>query len=99
MSLIKCPECFNQVSTTAQSCPNCGAIITEKSINLAKTKNNSPFTIVIIIVAIAVFLIIFSLEADASNSRKLIEKWDNENKQSMKDMRYIVESTGHKWKE
>ena len=27
MALINCPECGNQVSDKAQSCPNCGVVI------------------------------------------------------------------------
>ena len=27
MALINCPECNNQVSNTAASCPNCGAAV------------------------------------------------------------------------
>ena len=30
MALINCPECGNQVSTSAKSCPNCGYPVAEK---------------------------------------------------------------------
>ena len=34
MSMIKCPECGNEVSSEAKSCPNCGKPMTKKNKHL-----------------------------------------------------------------
>lgn len=47
MALIKCPECGKQVSSTAASCPHCGAPIAERpgdvagEINVTTTQETS----------------------------------------------------------
>ena len=33
MAMIKCSECGNEVSTTADSCPHCGAKVKKKEAN------------------------------------------------------------------
>ena len=33
MAMIKCSECGNEVSTTADSCPHCGANVKKKEAN------------------------------------------------------------------
>jgi len=40
MALIKCPECKKEISTTAEACPHCGALINEEIIQLQKKKKN-----------------------------------------------------------
>lgn len=49
MAMIKCSECGNEVSTTADSCPHCGAKIKKKE------ANNSVLDI------LCLFSLIFSL--------------------------------------
>ena len=41
MSLLKCPECNNDVSEYAESCPNCRC-----PINIIKEKQNQLYTII-----------------------------------------------------
>ena len=43
MSLIKCPECNKQVSTLANTCPNCGAPIAQYK---QSQKINVPITVI-----------------------------------------------------
>ena len=36
MALIKCPECGKQISESASACPNCGAPVTQETIQRGK---------------------------------------------------------------
>lgn len=44
MALIKCPECNKEVSTSAQSCPNCGYPISKTFDNKLKKKAPAPIS-------------------------------------------------------
>lgn len=37
MAMIKCPECGKDISDTATSCPNCGYVITKKTVDISPT--------------------------------------------------------------
>jgi uncharacterized membrane protein YdbT with pleckstrin-like domain len=45
MALIQCPECGNQVSTAAKSCPNCGFPVAEKAAQPAAMATAAPGTV------------------------------------------------------
>jgi predicted amidophosphoribosyltransferase len=55
MALIRCPECKNKVSETANSCPKCGWQITpEKVTKIKKTEaKEKALWLNIVIVAVA----------------------------------------------
>lgn len=57
MSLIYCPDCSHEVSTTAKSCPNCGHVITYKDLPKSETKMDLSSLIVILTVAFFLFCI------------------------------------------
>jgi len=75
MVLINCPECSNQVSTAAASCPKCGAPIASQSIGtpLATIQQTSKQLKVHIIFSslafwIGLFWFIFALASEQQTS-------------------------------
>jgi hypothetical protein len=40
MSLMKCSECGNDISTKAESCPRCGAVLKKKTVPVTTKKNH-----------------------------------------------------------
>ena len=54
MALVKCPECGNEISETAKSCPKCGV---KKPGDVLKWKNTDPATKTIVTI-LAVFFIV-----------------------------------------
>ena len=62
MALIKCPECNNQISDQADSCPKCGYELKAKKVNDSKTsgavtsKINFKYLAIILIIVAAVLL-------------------------------------------
>ena len=56
MALIKCPECGKEVSSGAESCPNCGHPISKKG---KKKKKGSCLSVIlfIIIAFVALFIL------------------------------------------
>ncbi len=49
MSLIKCPDCGNNVSTREPSCPHCGRPLTAKEIQVATELNGKRYKLYIVI--------------------------------------------------
>lgn len=62
MALIKCPECNNQISDQADSCPKCGYELKAKKVNDSKpsgtatSKINFKYLAIILIIVAAVLL-------------------------------------------
>ena len=52
MALVKCKECGKEISNTAKTCPNCGAV--------QKKSGFGCLTIILIIVALGVLLAVFA---------------------------------------
>lgn len=66
MSLIKCPECNNEISDSASSCPNCGY-------KIKKAIDKKVIAIGGIVAVIAVVLILFF--ATRGNSASVVGEW------------------------
>lgn len=64
MALIKCPECGNEMSDTAKSCPKCGYLL--KKFNLVKHKKISTYVLVIGII-LFVGIIIWSVNTSSED--------------------------------
>lgn len=77
MALIKCPECGNNISSKADSCPNCGFEMSGKEIQKNQNKShnffnkNSKFIIVIAIVLLAFLLFSPNNDKNKSNSKDI----------------------------
>ena len=60
MALIKCPECDNDISDKAQSCPNCGYELAKKSTNSStkpKSNFNYKYLVIVLIVIVGGFFL------------------------------------------
>lgn len=66
MALIKCPECGKEVSSGAESCPNCGHPISKKG---KKKKKGSCLSVIlfIIIAFVALFILIPTSDEEGGN--------------------------------
>lgn len=87
MALIKCPECDKEVSSTAESCPNCGYAVKkhfddienakreaekQQQLALRREKRNSTLKIVLPIIIIAIFIVTgFSINHFVLSQRKI----------------------------
>lgn len=88
MSLIKCPECGNEISEKATVCPNCGFPISNVNkeqinqstdIHLNKKKNKVAFRIGMVILALFVFGLVVGINQmiknpDLYNTKDTVEK-------------------------
>ena len=69
MALINCPECNKEISSKAESCPNCACPINRKSDKPIKVKSEGLFmqslnvgcTITLVIIVAIVILFIISI--------------------------------------
>ncbi len=61
MALIKCVECGNEVSTTAKTCPKCGAKVTVPSIFNQPVKFDKPIGVGRWAMALVVFFLAWSV--------------------------------------
>lgn len=66
MALIACAECGNEVSTTAKSCPKCGAKVKKPSTGEGKWIAGALVLIVVLV---------FAFGAQNANSPEAKEKW------------------------
>ena len=66
MSLIRCPECSNEISDKAKICPNCG-----KKINKTNNKN-----IIVIIILIALTILGYSYFKKQELKELLLKDWE-----------------------
>lgn len=72
MSLINCPECGKEISSKANSCPNCGNINKKTNVNSSSIKTGTIVSLIansLIIILIITFIII-SLNATESSESK-----------------------------
>ena len=61
MALKKCPECNNNVSTEAESCPQCGYPIRTKKVTVAGPPNQVGLTFWGVVGAVILGIILISL--------------------------------------
>ena len=73
MALIKCKECGNQISSKANTCPNCGIPINNNTNNGKKSSGclKGCLMIFIIFFALSIISIIFSLRQDKSSQNNI----------------------------
>ena len=71
MGLIKCPECGNEVSDKAQSCPKCGAPIiqnTPRQVQRKKRKGPGCLVTVLIFVVLITIISVMTKQPETKNS-------------------------------
>lgn len=68
MALIKCPECGQEISDTAKSCPHCG-YKTKKSINPETIAKCIRITSILICIGIAMVVIGFGWSISTADKR------------------------------
>ena len=66
MSLIKCPDCGNEVSDEAPSCPKCGKPIADKTAS-QKRSHRARMILIAGIVILAVSYILYSIGGNRNN--------------------------------
>lgn len=69
MALIKCKECGNKVSTTAKTCPKCGAEITADEIREAPKKTSARKMTLIIFIGFAGVIAFLSVQTGIEDRR------------------------------
>ena len=68
MALIQCPECKKKVSEYAETCPNCGNIITYRMVSEFKEKQRLKTKMVWVFLAICVIFFFLSLIFSVNNT-------------------------------
>lgn len=59
MPLIKCPKCGNDISTTADACPNCGFSMNRKDENIKDKSRKSKIMWISLIIALVIISVVF----------------------------------------
>ena len=73
MALTKCRECEKEVSTTAEKCPHCGAILPGESKKALKVRN--VIVIAAFVILLSIFLIFWvNFQKEWDHSHKAFEK-------------------------
>lgn len=106
MSLIKCPECNNQVSTEADSCPGCGHPVKTSGRNTDpivtpnyEHRSEVPkwvIPIFVLVAAVALFGVIYALQSPAEPKEQevlLASETDRAKKQPVTTDRAVTESS------
>lgn len=70
MALFKCPECGNEISTTAKSCPRCGYQI--RPDEPQKSKENTSTGTALLYLVIAILCLILTYYSSSNFTHMLL---------------------------
>ena len=83
MALVPCPECKRRISETAESCPNCGYILTPEEVTKIKEiRKKRPTQIIGFLVLLAPFVVIAILANLHSRESATTGTWQEPTKSS-----------------
>lgn len=74
MALIRCPECSNEVSDSAELCPNCGYPIKKKAFKRKLNKKKRNLIISITSIVFVLLIVIVVISANPYNINELEKK-------------------------